>query len=106
VPGQGKRAVTHIEPLERLGRVTLCAVRLETGKTHQIRIHFAELGCPLVGERVYVRDLVQGGGAPIAWPRLLLHAESLGFAHPLTGAPLSFRTLDTCFDLDEIRRGL
>jgi 23S rRNA pseudouridine1911/1915/1917 synthase len=87
---QGKRAVTHVTPREALRGATLCEVRLETGKTHQIRIHLAERGHPLVGEAVYIRDLLRAGGTPIPSPRLLLHAETLGFAHPITGAPLHF----------------
>jgi 23S rRNA pseudouridine1911/1915/1917 synthase len=87
--GQGKHAVTHVEPVERLPGATLCHVRLETGKTHQIRIHLAERGHPLVGERVYGRDAERQGVTLIPSSRLLLHAATLGFAHPLTGAPVS-----------------
>jgi 23S rRNA pseudouridine1911/1915/1917 synthase len=84
--GEGKRAVTHVKAVESLARgATLCEVRLETGKTHQIRIHLAEAGHPLVGERVYTRDFVRHGGEPLPSPRLLLHAATLGFAHPVTG---------------------
>ena len=85
---QGKRAVTHVEPVKTLagGRATLCRVRLETGKTHQIRIHLSERGHPLVGETVYIRDQRAKGLIPeLKSPRLLLHAETLGFAHPMTG---------------------
>jgi 23S rRNA pseudouridine1911/1915/1917 synthase len=85
-PGQGKRAVTHVRAVEKLAAATLCEVRLETGKTHQIRIHLAESGHPLVGERVYVRDWLKAGKQPIACPRLLLHAATLGFVHPVSGA--------------------
>jgi 23S rRNA pseudouridine1911/1915/1917 synthase len=77
----GKRAVTHVRAVESLPRATLCEVRLETGKTHQIRIHLAERGHPLVGEKVYVRDY---RGEPLASGRLLLHAATLGFVHPVT----------------------
>jgi 23S rRNA pseudouridine1911/1915/1917 synthase len=85
--GEGKRAVTHVRALEALAAgATLCEVKLETGKTHQIRIHLAESGHPLVGERVYMRDFVRLGGALLPSPRLLLHAATLGFAHPVTGA--------------------
>jgi 23S rRNA pseudouridine1911/1915/1917 synthase len=84
-PAQGKRAVTHVKPLRRLAGATLCEVRLETGKTHQIRIHLAERGHPLVGEKVYVRDWRRDGHAELPSPRLLLHAATLGFAHPITG---------------------
>lgn len=83
----GKRAVTHVKPLEALRGATLCEVRLETGKTHQIRIHLAERGHPLVGETVYIRDYP---GPLIESPRLLLHAATLGFAHPHSAKPLSF----------------
>jgi 23S rRNA pseudouridine1911/1915/1917 synthase len=79
---QGKRAVTHVSIVRALRGATECAVRLETGKTHQIRIHLAESGHPLVGEEVYVRDYT---GPTIASPRLLLHAATLGFEHPITG---------------------
>ena len=81
---QGKRAITHVEAREALHGATLCAVRLETGKTHQIRIHLAESGHPLVGETVYIRDFENADHRPIASPRLLLHAATLGFVHPIT----------------------
>jgi len=87
---QGQRAVTHIEPLRRLPDATLCRVRLETGRTHQIRIHLSERGHPIVGETVYIRDLLRAGKTPISSPRLMLHAASLGFAHPVTGVPLTW----------------
>lgn len=82
--GLGKRAVTHVRALEELPLATLCEVRLETGKTHQIRIHLAEDGHPLVGEKVYIRDLAKRGGEPLPSGRLLLHAATLGFDHPVT----------------------
>jgi len=83
---QGKRAVTHVEARETLRHCTLCAVRLETGKTHQIRIHLAEAGHPLVGEPVYIRDYEAAGGRILTSARLMLHAATLGFEHPVTGA--------------------
>jgi 23S rRNA pseudouridine1911/1915/1917 synthase len=76
---EGQLAVTHIEAIERLHEATLIGCRLETGRTHQIRIHLAEAGHPLVGESVYVRDF---RGTPIPAPRLMLHAAELGFEHP------------------------
>jgi len=87
---QGQRAVTHIEPLRRLPDATLCRVRLETGRTHQIRIHLSERGHPIVGETVYIRYLLRAGKTPISSPRLMLHAASLGFAHPVTGVTLTW----------------
>jgi 23S rRNA pseudouridine1911/1915/1917 synthase len=89
LPGVGKEAVTHVEPVERLNGYTLLSCRLETGRTHQIRIHLAELGHPVFGEKVYnhlrngevVTDM---SGAP----RLALHAAELGFVHPTTGAAM------------------
>lgn len=87
---QGKRAVTHLRAKEFIARLaTVCEVSLETGKTHQIRIHVAESGHPVVGEEVYIRDFVRYGGEPLPCPRLLLHAETLGFAHPVTGKMIS-----------------
>lgn len=81
----GRRAVTHFEGVECLGeRATLVRCRLETGRTHQIRIHAAHLGHPALGDRRY------GHGAGEMAPRLALHATHLGFAHPRTGAQLSF----------------
>ena len=96
---QGQHAITHVEALRPLrGRnagprvlATLCRVRLETGRTHQIRIHLSERGHPLVGETVYIRDLLRSGGAPLPASRLMLHAALLGFPHPVTGEPIELR---------------
>jgi 23S rRNA pseudouridine1911/1915/1917 synthase len=90
-PPQGKRAISLVWAIEDLPACTVCEVQLETGKTHQIRIHFAEAGHPLVGERVYVRDYLRHGGEPIPSPRLLLHARTLGFVHPVSGEEISLR---------------
>ncbi|MCG5052906.1 MAG: RluA family pseudouridine synthase [Myxococcales bacterium] len=100
---QGRHAVTHVlgsqvaplvPPFDTGapdGRsVSRCRVRLETGRTHQIRIHFAESGHPLVGETVYVRDFRRDGHEPLPAARLLLHAETLAFQHPVTHKTLSF----------------
>jgi len=84
---EGQIAVTHVEPLEKLAGATLVACRLETGRTHQIRIHLSEAGHPIVGEAVYVRGF---RGAPIEAPRLMLHATELGFVHPQTGEAMLF----------------
>jgi 23S rRNA pseudouridine1911/1915/1917 synthase len=90
-PGQGQRAVTHVEVLEVLPAATLCRVRLETGRTHQIRIHLSERGNPIVGETVYIRDLLRRDEQPLPSERLMLHAATLGFTHPVSELPLSFR---------------
>jgi 23S rRNA pseudouridine1911/1915/1917 synthase len=86
-PGDALRAVTRIAPIARLKGATLIECRLETGRQHQIRIHMAELGHPLVGENVYIRDYP---GAKIEAPRPMLHARALGFVHPRTGERVSF----------------
>jgi 23S rRNA pseudouridine1911/1915/1917 synthase len=100
-PNQSQLAITYVEPLRHYARkstgpagragsivATLCRVRLETGRTHQIRIHLSERGHPLVGETVYIRDLLRDGRQPLPAPRLMLHAALLGFPHPVTGAPI------------------
>jgi 23S rRNA pseudouridine1911/1915/1917 synthase len=85
VEGEGKEAITHIEAVEGLAGYTLVHCRLETGRTHQIRIHLAELGHPVCGDRVYVHGR-DGTVFPdtSASPRLALHAAELGFRHPLS----------------------
>lgn len=89
VASEGKGAVTHVEVAERLPGYTVLHCRLETGRTHQIRIHLAELGHPVCGEKVYTHDS-RGHVAPdrSGAPRLALHAAELGFVHPVTGAEL------------------
>ncbi len=87
-PTEAKRAVTHIRPIAGLAGATLVECRLETGRQHQIRIHMSELGHPLVGERVYIRDYA---GARIESMRPMLHARTLGFVHPRTGERISFQ---------------
>ena len=89
-PHEGQQAVTHVEVIESLPAATVCRVRLETGRTHQIRIHLAEQGHPLVGETVYLRDHTRTGRTLLPCPRLLLHAATLGFDHPVTGKHLDF----------------
>jgi 23S rRNA pseudouridine1911/1915/1917 synthase len=83
----GRDAVTHVTSLESLRGATLVECRLETGRTHQIRIHLAERGHPLLGERVYSKTY---RGELIPAPRVMLHARELSFEHPGTGERLSF----------------
>ncbi|MCS7305432.1 MAG: RluA family pseudouridine synthase [Thermoguttaceae bacterium] len=92
-PGKGQLAVTHVRPLEYLPGYTLLECRLETGRTHQIRIHLSEAGHRVCGEKIYTHPL---GGKPIPDPsgamRHMLHAAQLGFQHPITGEPLLFES--------------
>lgn len=89
----GKRAVTHWRLLDRQGPLALVSCRLETGRTHQVRVHLTEAGLPLVGDPLYRRG---GQTLPVRlarWRDLdhqLLHAARLGFDHPVTGARLRF----------------
>jgi 23S rRNA pseudouridine1911/1915/1917 synthase len=85
LPNVGKEAITHVDVVERLRGYTLLACRLETGRTHQIRIHLAELGHPICGDKVY-HHLPGGSERPdrSGAPRLALHAVELGFVHPVT----------------------
>ncbi|MBD8959989.1 MAG: RluA family pseudouridine synthase [Clostridiales bacterium] len=75
-----ERAVTAYETVETVGGVAVVRCRPKTGRTHQLRVHFAALGCPIVGDDLY------GGG--FALPRQALHAARLDFVHPITGAPV------------------
>ncbi len=84
----GQLAITHVEPLEALEGATLVSCRLETGRTHQIRIHLSESGHPLVGESVYIR---QYKGVRIPASRCMLHAAELGFIHPANERPMQFQ---------------
>ena len=91
---RGKRAVTHLESLEVLHASTLVSCRLETGRTHQIRVHLADAGHPVVGDPLYgksvsdpiLREVSQRLG------RQALHATLLAFEHPITGEALRFET--------------
>ncbi len=78
----GKEAVTHYEVVERFPGVTLVRCKLETGRTHQIRVHMQHIGHPLVGEQVYGAS--RRGHHKIPFPRQALHAERLGLIHPVT----------------------
>jgi 23S rRNA pseudouridine1911/1915/1917 synthase len=84
----GKEAITHIATDERLPKHTLLSCRLETGRTHQIRIHLSELNSPICGEKVYIK-MQNGMDLPTTdAPRHMLHALELGFEHPITGESL------------------
>jgi 23S rRNA pseudouridine1911/1915/1917 synthase len=88
---EGKLAVTHVAPVEHFGDAyTLMECRLETGRTHQIRIHMAESGHPLCGERVYAAPRRDGPRDESRAPRVMLHAAELGFVHPVSGEELRF----------------
>ena len=84
VSNRGKEAVTHFRTLGRPGRFTHLRVKLETGRTHQIRVHMQHIGFPLVGDPVYGRK-----GGPEFY-RQALHARRLAFQHPITGRGLRF----------------
>lgn len=82
----GKTAVTHYRVLERFGRFTYIECRLETGRTHQIRVHMASIGHPLLGDDVYGPS----GKQPFRLQGQCLHAMTLGFLHPSTGEYVEF----------------
>lgn len=97
----GKHAVTHYEIVEKLGYVTLVKCKLETGRTHQIRVHFQHIGHPLFNDATYGGNRVLKGSSFTKYkqfvencfdmiPRQALHAKSMGFIHPKTGKELFF----------------
>jgi 23S rRNA pseudouridine1911/1915/1917 synthase len=83
VTAGGKQARSHYKVLERFGKVALLECRLETGRTHQIRVHLQHIKCPIVGDAVYVRGARRG----LAFPRQALHAAALELVHPRSGKP-------------------
>lgn len=84
VTGKGKEAVTRFRVLERFGDYTLVELTLETGRTHQIRVHMAYIGHPVAGDLTYgPKKTLKGHGQ-------FLHAQTLGFTHPRTGEVLTF----------------
>jgi 23S rRNA pseudouridine1911/1915/1917 synthase len=82
--GVGRPAVTHFEVLREVAAHSMLGVRLETGRTHQIRVHLAAIGHPVYADPLY--------GTPVSGRRLWLHAENLAFVHPLTGEDLRFES--------------
>ncbi len=100
-PSEGKHAVTHYKVIERFGYVTLVECRLETGRTHQIRVHFKSIGHPLFNDATYGGDKILKGTIFSKYkqfiqncfeiiPRQALHAKMLAFNHPSTGQKLLF----------------
>lgn len=88
---KGKEAVTRWKVLERLENATLIEARLGTGRTHQIRVHFASIGHPVMGDRTYGGKTEIGiKKKKVIIPRQMLHAETLGFIHPATGKYIEF----------------
>lgn len=85
----GKQAVTHYVVEQRLGDVSLVRCRIETGRTHQIRVHMQSLGCPVVGDALYGRPATDKR-LPLMPSRQMLHAARLAFTHPVTDAALAF----------------
>jgi 23S rRNA pseudouridine1911/1915/1917 synthase len=86
------RAITHVRPMEHLLTYTIVECRLETGRTHQIRIHLSEIGHRLCGEKLYTHLPGQPPQADTCGaPRQALHAAELAFVHPITNQPLRFR---------------
>jgi 23S rRNA pseudouridine1911/1915/1917 synthase len=88
VTHRGKPARTRYRVLERFGRAALVECRLDTGRTHQIRVHFQHIRHPLVGDTVYRRGTRQG----IDFPRQALHAAELTLRHPASGEPMTWRS--------------
>ncbi|MFB9956795.1 RluA family pseudouridine synthase [Cellulomonas denverensis] len=104
VVADGKPSVTHYEVLEMLPAASLCEVHLETGRTHQIRVHFSALRHPLVGDLTYGADPVLA--AKVGLSRQWLHAMRLGFEHPGTGQYLELTSeypADLAAALDSLR---
>jgi 23S rRNA pseudouridine1911/1915/1917 synthase len=99
----GKHAVTHYKVLERFGFITLVECKLETGRTHQIRVHFKSIGHPLFNDNEYGGDQILKGLNTAKYrqfvqncfdilPRQALHAKTLGITHPITGEKLFFNS--------------
>ena len=104
---RGKRAVTHWKRLSALRDAALIECRLETGRTHQVRVHMASLGHPLLGDPVYGRSGKTYGKLlkTLDFHRQALHAAELGFTHPVTKGRLSFSS-PMPPDMQELKRAL
>lgn len=87
-PTLGQNAITYVDVVESFANVSLVRCRLETGRTHQIRIHLSERGNPLLGDRVYGKNALS---TTVAVPRLMLHAMELGILHPTREERMTFR---------------
>lgn len=89
---RGKEAVTKWKVIKRFNYVTLIEAKLGTGRTHQIRVHFASIGHPVLGDKTYGKKVEVEAKAKrkISFPRQMLHAELLGFTHPVTGQYMEF----------------
>jgi 23S rRNA pseudouridine1911/1915/1917 synthase len=101
--------VTHISVIERFGRYTLVKARLETGRTHQIRVHMAYIHHPLAGDELYGPKRQTGSTAGVKVSGQLLHAGTLGFIHPGTGDYMEFHSeLPGVFEevLGRLREGI
>ncbi|MBP6581541.1 MAG: RluA family pseudouridine synthase [Sphingorhabdus sp.] len=92
--GRGKHAVTHFRTLEQFKNCALVECRLETGRTHQVRVHMAHIGHPLIGDATYNnrQKAFKFGPNQSYFVRQALHAVSLGFIHPITGEKLDFES--------------
>ncbi len=88
---RGKEALTSWKVVDRFGSATLIEAKLGTGRTHQIRVHLASLGHPVLGDHTYGKKVqLEVGGKKIVFPRQMLHAELLGFIHPVSGQYMKF----------------
>lgn len=106
---EGKEAITMWRVIERFGNATLVEVKPGTGRTHQIRVHFASIGHLVLGDKTYGRktELEIKKGFKIIFPRQMLHAETLGFVHPISEKYVEFVAplpLDISEKVQELRK--
>ncbi len=106
VTGKGRSAVTHYKVIEDFGGVSLVECRLETGRTHQIRVHMAHIKHPVVGDKAYGKGRVSKGPKALQdFPRQALHAVEIHFAHPRTGKVKKFASKPP-LDIQKLLRAL